>query len=168
MHRFQPPTKSLSSGWTLPGFPHFLFWISGQEAEAIHCQTGTEVTCDSGILLVGPLPRPSAHQSKQVSAWNGETQGDNITRCRAQTKKKTVILPPCIAMQLQLFQKGFVIEGQRYLQTDTFGHDAQNYTLRRCALTQQGSDQSRPLPSFGNNMAWEFKEEVGGEKLWPE
>lgn len=93
---------------------------------------------------------------------------DNITRYRVQTKKRTVVLPLCTAMQLLLFQKGFVIEGQRYLQRDTFGRDAQNRTLRRCALTQQGSDQSQPLPFFGNNMAWEFKEEVGGEKPWPE
>lgn len=174
MHCFphaQVPTSNrvcLVAELYLPGFPHLLFWISGQEAEAIHCQTGTEVTPDSGILLVGPLPCTSPRQSKQVSAWNGETQGGNITRCRVQTKNKTVILPPCIAVQLQLFPKGFVIEGKRYLQTDTFGHDAQNCTLRRRALTQHSSDQSQPLPSFGNNMAWGFKEELGREKPWPE
>lgn len=168
MHEFQPPTKGLSSGWSLPGFPHFLFWISGQEAEAIHYQTGTEVTHDSGTLSVGPLPCPFAHQPKQVSAWNGGSQEDNITRCRVQSEQRTVFLPPCVAMWLQMFPKGFVVERQRCLQTDTFSHDAQNCTLRRCVLTQQGSDQSQPLPSFGNSMAWELREEVGGERLWPE
>lgn len=102
VHGFKSPTKNLSSGWALPGFPRLLFWISGQEAEAIHCQTDTEETHDSGTLLVGLLPFASAHQSKQVSAWNGEPQEENITRCRVQTKKKTpVILLPHIAMQLQ-------------------------------------------------------------------
>lgn len=130
----------------LPGFPHLLFWISGWEAEAIHCQTGTEVTHVFGILLVGPLPRAFAHQSRQVSAWNRGNQRDNITRCRVQTTNCFYLSAlPCSCILL----KALVIEGQRYLQTDVIRTRCSELYSEKVFIYPTGLRSEPVFPSTG-------------------
>lgn len=58
---------------------------------------------------------------------------------------------PALQWDYKGFKKVLLLRGKVF--TDRFGHNAQNCTLRRCALTEQGSDHCQTLCSFGNNVA---------------